>query len=221
MTMHKVLLMILLLIIINPNPISAAEPAQNKDNISIRVDPQKNQLLLFSNSKLIKKYPIAMGKQETPSPVGEYAVINKHKNWGKGFGTRWIGLNVPWGFYGIHGTNRPYSIGHNASHGCIRMHNRDVEELYEFVRVGTKISFGGHVFGKLDGNPRTLAKGDSGGDVQIIQYRLRSAGFYNGECNGKFNSSTEIALKDYEKTHGLPIDGVAGYHDYIHLGLIE
>ncbi|MFD1776112.1 L,D-transpeptidase family protein [Paenibacillus rhizophilus] len=219
MFMHKMLLIFHLFILSNPT--IAAEPPQKQEKISIRIDPLYHQLYLYSKSQLIKKYPIALGKAETPSPVGEYVVINKYKNWGKGFGTRWIGLNVPWGIYGIHGTNRPYSIGHNASHGCIRMHNRDVEELYEFVRVGTKISFGGHVLGKPGANPRNLAKGDSGGDVQIIQYRLRSAGFYKGKCNGKFNRTTEIALKDYEKKYGLPIDGVAGYHDYIHLGLIE
>ncbi|NJJ39001.1 L,D-transpeptidase family protein [Paenibacillus apii] len=219
MFMHKMLLILHLFIL--SNPVTTAEPPQNQEKISINIDPLKHQLYLYSNSQLIKKYTIALGKPETPSPVGEYVVINKYKNWGKGFGTRWIGLNVPWGTYGIHGTNRPYSIGHNASHGCIRMHNHDVEELYEFVRVGTRISFGGHVLGKLSENPRSLAKGDSGGDVQIIQYRLRSAGFYNGECNGKFNSTTELALKNYEKKHGLPVDGVAGYHDYLHLGLVE
>ncbi|MDT3425683.1 hypothetical protein J2Z22_001202 [Paenibacillus forsythiae] len=220
MLVHKVLFVICWFFIIL-NPVAAAEPSQHQGTISIVVNPLKHRLFLYSDSHLIKKYPIALGKPETPSPVGEYTVINKYKNWGKGFGTRWIGLNVPWGTYGIHGTNRPYSIGHNASHGCIRMLNEDVEDLYEYVRVGTKVSFGGHVLGKLDVNPRTLAKGDSGGDVQIIQYRLRSAGFHPGECNGKFNSSTEIALKDYEKKHGLPVDGVAGYHDYLHLGLIE
>jgi len=49
-------------------------------------------------------------------------------------GTRWIGLNQA-GF-GIHGTNAPGSIGRAASHGCIRMRNRDAEELFEMVRVG-------------------------------------------------------------------------------------
>ena len=38
--------------------------------------------------------------------------------------------------YGIHGTNNQRSIGHNVSHGCIRMRKADVEELFELVRVG-------------------------------------------------------------------------------------
>ena len=49
-------------------------------------------------------------------------------------GMRWIGLDQAG--YGIHGTNAPGSIGRAASHGCIRMRNRDAEELFEMVRVG-------------------------------------------------------------------------------------
>ncbi|PYU10291.1 MAG: hypothetical protein DMG29_17725, partial [Acidobacteria bacterium] len=49
-------------------------------------------------------------------------------------GTRWLGLGQRG--YGIHGTNEPRSIGRNVSHGCIRMRNRDIEELFEMVRAG-------------------------------------------------------------------------------------
>ena len=41
--------------------------------------------------------------------------------------------------YRIHGTNEPYTIGQNVSSGCIRMMNQDVEDLYDRVRVGTKV----------------------------------------------------------------------------------
>jgi hypothetical protein len=41
--------------------------------------------------------------------------------------------------YGIHGTNAPESIGHAASHGCIRMRTRDAEELFELVRAGDSV----------------------------------------------------------------------------------
>ena len=52
-------------------------------------------------------------------------------------GTRWIGLDRP--HYGIHGTNVPSSIGKAASHGCIRMAKRDLEELFTLVRVGDTV----------------------------------------------------------------------------------
>ena len=56
-------------------------------------------------------------------------------------GTRWLGLSKKG--YGIHGTNAPGSIGRNASHGCIRMRNRDVEELFELVAVGDMVELVG------------------------------------------------------------------------------
>ncbi|HXP23377.1 MAG TPA: L,D-transpeptidase, partial [Candidatus Sulfotelmatobacter sp.] len=57
---------------------------------------------------------------------------------GNPLGTRWMGLSVK-GF-GIHGTDRPDSIGHNASHGCIRLRNRDIEDLFARVKVGDRVS---------------------------------------------------------------------------------
>jgi len=41
--------------------------------------------------------------------------------------------------YAIHGTNNPASIGRFVSHGCIRMHNRDIRELFQLVQVGTPV----------------------------------------------------------------------------------
>jgi lipoprotein-anchoring transpeptidase ErfK/SrfK len=41
--------------------------------------------------------------------------------------------------YAIHGTNQPGSIGTEASYGCIRMHNRDVVDLFERVTIGTPV----------------------------------------------------------------------------------
>jgi len=52
-----------------------------------------------------------------------------------------MGLSVKG--YGIHGTNAPGSIGHNVSHGCIRMRNRDVEELFELMAVGDSVELYG------------------------------------------------------------------------------
>jgi lipoprotein-anchoring transpeptidase ErfK/SrfK len=41
--------------------------------------------------------------------------------------------------YGIHGTNQPWVIGTKASHGCIRMYNRDVLKLFPLVKLGTMV----------------------------------------------------------------------------------
>ena len=45
--------------------------------------------------------------------------------------------------YGIHGTNEPKSIGKAASHGCIRMARKDLEEIYEMVSVGDLVELVG------------------------------------------------------------------------------
>jgi len=54
-------------------------------------------------------------------------------------GSRWLGLSIPGGRYGIHGTNNPASIGGYVSNGCIRMHNRDIEEIFPRVEIGTPV----------------------------------------------------------------------------------
>lgn len=48
-------------------------------------------------------------------------------------------LTLVGGDYAIHGTNRPSSIGSFASYGCIRMYNQDIVDLFERVRVGTRV----------------------------------------------------------------------------------
>lgn len=194
-----------------------------KDNgiISIEVIPQRHRLVVYLDHIPYKSYPIAVGNPSTPTPVGEYTVTYKGKNWGPSFGSRWIGLNVPWGIYGIHGTNRPYSIGQHASHGCIRMRNRDVEDLYDFIPVGTKVTIFGHVLGEANQELRSISEGDVGADVQLVQNRLQSAGYYHGPCDGKFRSSTTIALRQFQRQNGLLPNGVVNMKVYEILGLLE
>ncbi|MBH8598455.1 MULTISPECIES: L,D-transpeptidase [unclassified Thermoactinomyces] len=102
------------------------------------------RLYLYRDSQLIKSYPIGIGKVATQTPQGVYTIVNKVPypySYPGGplspFGTLWMGLSRP--HYGIHGTNRPSSIGKRVSKGCIRMHNRDVEDLARYVGIGTKV----------------------------------------------------------------------------------
>ncbi|VEF49505.1 murein transglycosylase [Bacillus freudenreichii] len=103
----------------------------------IDVSTKTHKLRLFLGKRLIKTYPVAIGKMLTPTPTGTYKIINKHPHPGGPFGAMWMGLSKP--HYGIHGTNKPSSIGKNVSHGCIRMYNHDVLELAAMVPVGTKV----------------------------------------------------------------------------------
>jgi lipoprotein-anchoring transpeptidase ErfK/SrfK len=105
------------------------------------------KLALLENDRLVRIYPVAVGAAVSPSPVGTFTIVNRVSNptyyrpgvvIGPGstnpIGSRWIGLNAK-GF-GIHGTDAPASIGFAKSHGCIRLRNRDVEQLFERVRAG-------------------------------------------------------------------------------------
>ncbi len=202
-----------------------AEPSlpivSNQGIYAIEVYPLSHKLVLLLQDGKLKVYPIAVGNPDTPTPVGEYQVTYKGKNWGPAFGPRWLGLNVPWGYYGIHGTNRPDSIGQHKSHGCIRMRNRDVIELYDLVPVGTKVTIFGHVLGDLHQDPRLLAERDIGADVQLIQSRLKSAGYFNGKCDGKFRSDTTAAVKRFQADNGLAKNGLVTIQMYEKLGLYE
>ncbi|TQR14104.1 L,D-transpeptidase [Psychrobacillus soli] len=103
----------------------------------IDVSVRKRQLKLYDASVLLKTYPIAVGKILTPTPTGNYIIINKELDPGGPFGALWMGLSKP--HYGIHGTNDPSSIGKEVSHGCIRMHNDDVLELSSMVPTSTNV----------------------------------------------------------------------------------
>lgn len=104
----------------------------------IEIDLEKRLLKLFNMNVLIKEYRVAVGKPSTPTPGGNWSIIAKSL-WGSQFGGHFMRLSVPWGVYGIHGTDKPWTIGQAVSHGCVRMHNRDAEELYNRVSIGTPV----------------------------------------------------------------------------------
>ncbi len=104
----------------------------------ITIDVSARTLTLFNGDKALASYPIAIGKSATPTPLGQWQVVNKKILTDPSvFGSRWMGLSAP--SYGIHGTNNPASIGTAASLGCIRMHNHDVEALFPLVSIGTPV----------------------------------------------------------------------------------
>jgi hypothetical protein len=170
----------------------------------------------------MKKYPVGVGKSETPSPLGEWKIIQKSLNWGNGFGTRWMGLNVPWGIYGIHGTDKPYSIGGSWSHGCIRMFNRDVEELYPLIPWGTMVRIveNGKMFPEAL-KPVKLQKKSSGQRVVYVQSRLKELGLVFDIADGRFGNMTELAVKYFQVWHNLEPTGAVDEDTYRALGMIK
>lgn len=116
-----------------------------------------------------------------------------------------MGLDVPWGQFGIHGTLDKYSVGWASSHGCIRMNKDEVAELYSIVPIGTKVTIIDGVYGAFGRGLRNLKSGMYGSDVLEIQKKLKDLGFFNGNINGKFGIETERAVQRYCKENGLYI----------------
>ena len=105
----------------------------------ITINLANRRLSHYEGNRLSKVYPVGVGKPATPTPTGSYTVISKIVQPGGMLGTRWMGLSIPIGNYGIHGTNNDASIGTYASHGCIRMHNYDVIPFFDMVPLGTMV----------------------------------------------------------------------------------
>jgi lipoprotein-anchoring transpeptidase ErfK/SrfK len=105
----------------------------------IEINTQQRKLKLLNNSTVIKEYPVAVGKPTTPTPLGQWTITMKGL-WGEQFGGHFMQLSVPWGTYGIHGTDKPWSIGQAVSNGCVRMYSENATELYNTITVGTPVN---------------------------------------------------------------------------------
>ena len=130
------------------------QAAKDPHTRQIVISIPDRQLALLQDGELVVVYPVAVGASESPSPEGDFTIINhavdptyRHegKEIGPGknnpLGTRWMGLSLKG--YGIHGTNVQSSVGKAASHGCFRMKKKDVEELYTRVKVGDAVTIRG------------------------------------------------------------------------------
>lgn len=187
----------------------------------IIIDVQRMTLTLYENQREVRKFPVAAGAWKTPSPLGVFRIVSRFapKDAG-GFGTRFLGLNVPWGSFGIHGTNKPTSIGSHASHGCFRMFSRDAEALYAAVPNGTKVIVEGGPYGELGATRPYIQPGDRNAAVRALQRRLRALGYFDGSLDGVYGTATTQALRAFQKERGMsPTHGV-DQHVYDALGLI-
>ena len=118
---------------------------------NIFVDKSQNILLLKDGNEVVKVYNVSTGANNS-TPVGQYKIVSKLVDpvwFNKGvvvppespqnvLGSRWLGFDLPG--YGIHGTIDPQSIGTQATAGCVRMRNEEVEELYTLVPLGTQVT---------------------------------------------------------------------------------
>ena len=141
-------------------------PAENIGTgaaVAVKIDTKSNALGVYQGEKLIAAYPVTVGSTHTASPIGDWKVRHiskmptfrydkemlRHGKRSGNFhllppgprnpvGVIWIALNKKG--IGIHGTNDPGSIGHAASHGCIRLANWDVVRLATKIKPGDNVS---------------------------------------------------------------------------------
>ena len=138
-----------------------AETLRKRYPAYLLVDRAEYKLRLFRNLKLAKTYSIAVGRAGLETPAGLYRIDDKQVDpswhvpnsaWAGSLAgriippgpadpikARWMGF---WNGAGIHGTDETWSIGHSASHGCIRMLIPDVIQLYSLVPLNTPIYVG-------------------------------------------------------------------------------
>jgi lipoprotein-anchoring transpeptidase ErfK/SrfK len=152
---------------------SPQNQTKNNDNLVLVVSVADKRMAVVDHGAVRKIYTVAVGKPSTPSPTGTFRVISRVANptyyhqgklvlpgTGNPVGSRWIGLSERG--YGIHGTNAPGSIGTAASHGCIRMNRRDLEELFALLKTGEAVEIIGEpnaetasLFGTNNGTPKS------------------------------------------------------------------
>lgn len=138
--------------VINPN----VSPLSNPQLTRLEISLSRRQVTLYQENKAIKSYPVAVGRRGWETPRGNFQIIQMLQNptWihpltgetvpggspKNPLGRYWIGFwtdGRDW--IGFHGTPNPNSVGKAASHGCIRMYNQDIEELFRQVSVGTQV----------------------------------------------------------------------------------
>ena len=118
-------------------------------DFNVFVDKSQNVLILKDGNEVIKIYSVATGENNS-TPVGEFAIASRLIDpvwFNRGvvvppespqneLGTRWLGFDIDG--YGIHGTPKPETVGQQVTAGCVRMRNEEVEELYDFMPMGSK-----------------------------------------------------------------------------------
>jgi len=135
----------------NKDPRPATQPTRLEIKLSRR------QVTLYKGKSAIKSYRIAVGRRGWETPTGKFKVAQMYRDpaWmspftgavipggapGNPLGRYWIGF---WtngkNWIGFHGTPSPSSVGKAVSHGCIRMYNKDIQELFKQVSVGTPVT---------------------------------------------------------------------------------
>ncbi len=129
--------------------------AAEQSSVTLRLSLTKRYLEVEAPGKPVIRYEVAVGQTDWQTPVGSFAVTSmiERPAWqhpitkedippgpDNPLGDRWIGFWTDGeSQIGFHGTNQEELIGQAVSHGCVRMRNQDIRDLYERVGIGTKV----------------------------------------------------------------------------------
>ena len=129
----------------------------NAESIRLEISRSQHRVALYSADLLLVTYPVAVGRPGWETPLGDFRVTEMIQDpaWrhpltrklyepgaaGNELGHYWIGFWTDGQTsIGFHGTPHPESVGKSISHGCVRMHEKDIRELFDRVSVGTLVS---------------------------------------------------------------------------------
>lgn len=135
-------------------------PAAPREGVVVNL-AQRRLFYFPAGGDKVLSWPVSIGQQGHDTPLGQTRIERKrkHPTWipprsvrekfddlpdsmppgpNNPLGTR--ALDLGWPAYVIHGSNLAMGVGASLSHGCVRMYNRDVEELYEMVATGTLVT---------------------------------------------------------------------------------
>jgi L,D-transpeptidase ErfK/SrfK len=172
----------------------------------IAIDTTQNTLTLYDHGQISDTYSVTTGKPSTPTPVGDWVIIEKMPNPGGPFGAAWMRISVPNGGYAVHGTDDPTSIGQSVSHGCVRMQNTDVMVIYNTVPLGTLVT----ITGQLATTRVLSTESTPGRDVAEIETMLRTLGYYRGPVDGIYSQAVKSSVQKFQDDFNLAADGIIG-----------
>jgi lipoprotein-anchoring transpeptidase ErfK/SrfK len=124
-----------------------------RDPYRMKIDLRRHRLTAWRDGSLVVRAPVGVGRAVTPTPAGTYYIVSRIRPYGRGsvYGAFAFGLSAHsnvftrFGFggdgrIGLHGTNDPSGVGHDVSHGCIRMTNRVILRLSRMLPLGTPVT---------------------------------------------------------------------------------
>lgn len=162
--MKKILSAAFLMLLIFAAAASAESWSPKPDELWIKINKQQLRLSLLKGHNVVKSWPVSVGKGRGPvktsrmdfiTPVGTYRIYRVVQDAEKlvfdpawfnepgeakagVYGTKLISFYNNWQI-AIHGTNAPWSVGRWATHGCVRLRNKDIEKLVTYVKPNMRV----------------------------------------------------------------------------------